>query len=285
MTQRHEHPAARTRLGRTLAIAVAAGLAACAFLPAGPESATVLARRLQDRQALLLGEVHDNPIGHRWRFELLQHRVADGWRPAIAMEQFDRERQPNLDRAMRSCSDADCVIRAAAPANARWDWALYKPVIALALQHRLALLAANVSRTDAARVVREGVGSVFDAALISAYRLDQPLPQDLAAGLRHEIDMGHCGKLPAQMLPGMVQAQVARDVWMAELVREHAPRGIVLLAGNAHVRRDLGVPRWLAEEAVVVVSVGYAEEAAPEGAYDVEVRTPGHARPDACAGL
>jgi uncharacterized iron-regulated protein len=42
---------------------------------------------------LLLGEVHDNAQGHKLRYELLRQRVEAGWRPAIVMEQFDRENQ------------------------------------------------------------------------------------------------------------------------------------------------------------------------------------------------
>lgn len=239
---------------------------------------------LANRQVLLLGEVHDNPDGHRRRTALIEQRVAAGWRPAIAMEQFDRERQADLDRAMRQCADAACVIAAAAPGQARWAWPYYEPVIALALRHRLPLLAANVSRADAAKVVRGEFSAALDAGLIRAHRLDQPLPADLDAGQSGEIEAGHCGKLPRAMLPGMVRAQVARDVWMAHVVQAHAPRGVVLLAGNGHVRRDLGVPRWL-PASLEAASVGYVESAAEAGAYDVQIRIEPHARPDPCAGL
>ena len=49
------------------------------------------------------------------------------------------------------------------------------------------------------------------------------------------------------MWPRMAQAQFARDAVMAEVLRRSAPQGggVVLLAGNGHVRRDIGVPRWL----------------------------------------
>ncbi|WP_148713790.1 ChaN family lipoprotein [Chitinolyticbacter meiyuanensis] len=235
---------------------------------------------------LLLGEVHDNADGHARRYAQLQQRVEAGWRPVIAMEQFDRERQAELDAALESCTDADCVIAAATPAKTSWQWPLYKPVITLALQHKLPLAAANLSRADGAKVVREGFASVFDAATLARYRLDQPLPEALMRGQEHEVDVGHCGQLPPAMLPGMARAQIARDVWMAKVLEDHAAQGVVLLAGNGHVRRDLGVPQWLTLPAGRVESVGFVERQPEAGSYDRVVTIASRAdRPDPCAGL
>lgn len=61
-------------------------------------------------QVLLLGEVHDNKEGHKLRFDDLRQRVEAGWRPVIAMEQFDRESQGLLDEAQKGCLDASCLI-------------------------------------------------------------------------------------------------------------------------------------------------------------------------------
>ena len=66
------------------------------------------------------------------------------------------------------------------------------------------------------------------------------------------------------MRPRMVQAQVARDLWMAHALRQHAAQGAVLIAGNGHVRRDAGVPYWLQRlgqpQSLVI---GYEEEGIP----------------------
>lgn len=230
----------------------------------------------------LLGEVHDNPAGHERRLSFIRSKVEAGWRPAIAMEQFDREHQQALDGAMASCKDADCVIKAAS-GNARWEWKLYQPVIDLALQYKLPLLAANLSRTDAAKVMRDGFAAALDQATIQSYRLDQPLPAALVSGQVQAIKDGHCNMLPDAMAPGMVRAQVARDVVMAQVVAAHAQRGAVLLAGNGHVRNDVGVPQWLPAGAAKAVSIGYTEGAA--GQYDQNEVVAAHARPDQCAQL
>ena len=49
----------------------------------------------------LLGEVHDNAGHHRMRLDALRRAFDAGWRPALVMEQFDREWQADIERARR----------------------------------------------------------------------------------------------------------------------------------------------------------------------------------------
>lgn len=219
-------------------------------------------------QVLLLGEVHDNAQGHKLRYELLRQRVEAGWRPAIVMEQFDRENQDLVDKAQKGCVDAACVIQVVG--GARWDWQLYYPVIQLALTYHLPLVAGNLSRADASRVVRDGVASSFDPKSVKEYKLEQPLPAAVASAQQQEIVAGHCNMLPEMMIGGMVNAQVARDIWMAKIIRDQQPRDVVLIAGNGHVRKDIGVGYWINQvaPALSVRSVGFIEDRDNGGRYD-----------------
>ncbi len=263
--------------------------AASLMAPAGaatPDPAT-LALAIAPYPLVLLGEVHDNTHVHQLRFRALQQRLADGWRPALVMEHFDRERQADIDRARRERPrDADYLIAQAG--DPRWPWALLKPLIALALDHDLPIVAANVSRADAVRAMREGMGAVLLPATLTAAGLvpdARPVLSDaIVAGQKIAIDAGHCGRTPPDMLPGLVQAQVARDVFMAALLRAHAARGAVLLAGNGHVRRDIGVPRWLAD-LPGLFAAGLTEDEADAAAFDLNFTLPAVERDDPCAAL
>lgn len=252
----------------TLGVAAAVMLAGCGSLraPASTPQADLLGPA--NPQVLLLGEVHDNTEGHKLRYDLLRQRVEAGWRPAIVMEQFDRESQDLLDKAQKSCLDAQCVIQVAA--GARWDWQLYYPVIQLALTYHLPLVAGNLSRADASRVVRDGIKASFDPQSIKDYQLEQPLPAKVVSVQQHEIAVGHCNMLPDMMIGGMVNAQVSRDIWMAKIIREQRPRDVVLIAGNGHVRKDVGVGYWLnqLQPALTVRSVGFIEGRDNDGRYD-----------------
>jgi len=233
-------------------------------------------------QVLLLGEVHDNPQGHKLRYEELRKRIEAGWRPAIAMEQFDREQQELLNDAQKGCADAGCVIRLMKKPG--WDWQQYYGVIQLALDHQLPLIAVNLSRTDASKVVRDGLASSFDEKTVAAYRLGEPVSADFRKKQEVEIREGHCNMLPDMMLPGMVNAQLARDIWMAKLIRDQQPRDVVLIAGNGHVRKDLGVPYWLnvVKPALTMRSIGYLEPKG-QGEFDEVRQVPVAKRQDPCA--
>lgn len=249
--------------------------------------------RLAGDAIVLLGEVHDNSAQQRLRLDLLRRAFAAGWRPAIVMEQFDVERQPDIDRARREHPhDAQHLIdqatrRAARPGEG-WNWAFYRPYVALALEYDVPLLAANLANADTRRIVRGGLAAGFDAERLAALGLDRPIPTDLQQAQEREIDRGHCGALPATRWPRMAQAQFARDAVMADLLRRHAQRGAVLLAGNGHVRRDLGVPRWLGAEAPRLFTVGLLERDdahTPPGAFDATLRTEVAERSDPCVNF
>lgn len=191
----------------------------------------------------LLGEIHDNPAGHALRLEQIADIVRSASQPVIAMEQFDREQQAALSAAQQECPDAACVIAKAGGKG--WEWDFYKPVIDLALRQRIPLVAANVSPQDARLVMRDGLGAALSPTLRKSFDLDGGLPPEVDAIQREAVFQGHCRMAPKSALGGMVLAQVARDVWMAHVLREHPQSTVLLLAGNGHVRKDAGVYHWL----------------------------------------
>jgi len=264
------------RLGRTLIFLLAAAAVSC--------STSAIRRgwegRLHGDAVIFLGEVHDNAKQHELRLALLERAFAAGWRPAIVMEQFDREHQADIERARREHpTDPQHVIDLAAPVTAGsggWNWDFYRPYVALALRYNVPLIAANLSRSDASRVAEHGYSAVFSPAQQEALRLNRPIAPDWQAAQEREIKTGHCNALPADLVEPMTRAQLARDAVMAAVVTEHARGGVVLLAGDGHVRRDIGVPRWLSPSlAPRVFTVGYLEEGdpLPADAFDATVYT------------
>ncbi len=250
--------------------------------------------RLTGNAVVLLGEVHDNAAQHRLRLDLLRRAFAAGWRPAIVMEQFDVERQADIERARRERPHGvqhlidQATPRAARP-GAGWNWDFYKPYVALALEYDVPLLAANLATADTRRIVRGGLAASFDEQRLAALGLDRPIAPDWQQAQEREIDRGHCAALPATMVPRMAQAQFARDAVMADVLRRHSSqRGAVLLAGNGHARRDLGVPRWLEAVAPRLFALGLLEHGdmhTPPGAFDATLHTEAAERADACAGF
>ena len=268
-----------------LALAVAAALLLCACTTVVPSAGWE--SRLRGDAVVLLGEVHDNAEQHRLRLAVLQRAIDAGWRPAIVMEQFDRERQIDIDRARRERPlDAGHVVDLAGARG--WNWDFYRPVVELALRYRLPLVAGDLSNVDTTKVVRDGVTAVFDPAAAATLGLDRPIAADWQAAQEREIDAGHCHALPATLWPRMARAQFARDAVLAAALSREADRGAVLIAGNGHVRRDIGVPRWLALDPRRVLSVAFLEDgddATPVAAFDAVVRTAPAERSDPCVAF
>ncbi len=281
-------PARRQALASALQAAAALALPACAAQPTDA-STSAWTQRLEGDTVALLGEVHDNPLHHRLRAQALRRACESGWRPALVMEQFDLEQQPAIERSRtEQPRDARRLIEQAGRTGG-WSWRDYEPFVALALQYELPLWAGNLSRAQAARVMREGYEPVLGPERMAAWNLQRVPDAAWQAAQEKEIDLGHCGALPKAMWSSMARAQFARDAALAHLLRSHGARGAVLLAGNGHVRRDIGVPRWLdGVPASRTLVVGFVELEGSEplpGQYDVVVKTERAPRSDPCEGF
>ncbi len=239
---------------------------------------------------LLLGEIHDHPLHHRLRARWLDG-LAQRHRFVVALEQLDADRQPALDAAVAASAGSArppaAVARRVAQAAGfdfdAWDWPSYSPYVELALRRGLPLVAANLSNAQARSIAR---GQAHPLAGVEPSGWG---PAQRAAMIA-EIRDGHCGLLPERSLEPMVAAQVARDAQIARaLVAAHRRHRlpVVLIAGNGHVRVDLGVPRHLRDLApqARVLSIGFVETGRPAGVFDLEVVTPVHERDDPCARL
>lgn len=235
---------------------------------------TLLAR-LRAARYRLLGEVHDHPEHHAIRARLVG-RLAP---VEVFFEQFDREHDAALRAAQAAGADADALARAGKLDEKAWRWPLHRPIVEASLRAGHAVRAANLSRADARRVVLSGRA---EGVTLPAW------PAEDEARLRRQIEESHCGALPAKMVPAMTLAQRARDAALARALAS-APGPAVLIAGNGHVRRDLGVPRYLPEQATTL-SVGFVETRAREadprgydpGAYDYAWFTAPQPRADPC---
>lgn len=222
--------------------------------------------RLALADVVLLGEVHGNPDHHALQLEVLRGMVAAGRRPAVAFEIFDLGDQATIDRmSAREGTGADDLARAVDMASRGWDWSGYRPLVQFALDEGLPILAANLSREAAMDVARDGLTALApeDPARLG---LDRPMPDDLAKRLEERIVEAHCGHLPAARVEGMINAQKARDAYMADrLATTEGP--VVLISGGSHTRLDYGVPWYLSRLAPdrQVISVRFTEVEADLG--------------------
>lgn len=276
---------------RWLLACIAVLWGACAPAMAASETAPAHGTRhvavtlTPDKPVVLLGEVHDHPQQHALRLAAFDAWLARGGRPALVMEQFDIEQQPQIDRLRAEKIDALAATDPAAAARELtrqlgrpgWTWRFYEPFIERALHHGLPLVAANLPRTALRPVMQDG---------LAAHGFDPRVPEPVMQAQARLIEASHCGMVDAALARRMALAQIARDQAMARAVEAHAARGVLLLAGNGHVRTDLGAPLWLsAATRALSQAIGVLEEGDETTAFDVRVMTPTHPRQDPCAGI
>jgi uncharacterized iron-regulated protein len=193
----------------------------------------------------LLGEVHDNPAHHVIRARLITAVAGTGIRPALVFEQFDLERDEALMAAQAAGADAEQLAQAGRLDREGWGWPLHKPLVEAALALHLPIHSGNLSRahlrTELDKPLESDANAIWYARLHAARWTD---PQ--AALLRADIAESHCGKLAEALVSRLVVAQRMRDAAMAQaLVNDATAGGAILIAGNGHVRADLGVPVYL----------------------------------------
>ncbi len=259
------------------------------------ESTAVAARSARSSTLapfVLLGELHDNPTHHRARADQLRQWLQQEPRTVVVFEQISRSRDAAIAQARQSQpGDLDALLQAAQFDRQGWRWPLHRPLIEAVMQSGAALRGGNLDRDQVRRIVREG-----DAAWpgdLLGLRERTPWADSQQQVLRQDIQEGHCGAMPDAMLPGMVQAQRARDAAMAQAMlaaRADGAKRVVLIAGNGHVRRDVAVPIYLQAAGVSakdIEAIGYLETTGSPSAvgFDRVERAPAPSREDPCAAF
>lgn len=255
-----------------------------------------LQQALAASRLVLLGEKHDNPDHHLLQRELLVWLLETGRVGGVAFEMLDSSSQPNLAAlgtgAVQSLPDLKAAL---GWDEAGWEWDFYGPLIGDVLGMGVQVRAANLAQEEVSEVygrpLEESIAGVLDAAAVEQ--------------LNREVDESHCGMLPASQFPSMVRVQQARDHRMAHaLASDLQPDQVnVLVAGNYHVRHDLGVPNYLlslvpglrrahiASLAMLEVSPGladpaeYLEASTATPPFDYVIFTPAISDEDYCASL
>jgi len=264
-----------------LAAPVSAALLTVALLTAGPLTAGPLKEVTAD--IVVLGEVHDNPEHHRAQAEA----VADLAPAALVFEMLTPDQAALVTDDLRS--DAGALANALDWAGSGWpDFAMYYPIFAASPQ--AAVYGAGVPREATREAMQIGVPRAFGAGA-ERYGLGDDLDaEQLADRLNLQMD-AHCGALPLDLLPAMVDLQRLRDAALARaalVAFEDTGGPVAIITGNGHARRDWGVPSYLARVApeVTVFTLGQGEEGGvPDGGFDMVLDAPAVDREDPCAAF
>ena len=226
--------------------------------------------RLQDAQAILLGELHDNAIHHQ-----LQAKIADEFSPGLALifemvPVTKSEILSDLSGLVSGRLPADLAEQLEWESSGWPDFSLYEPLFELAPKRGVKLFAGNLSRSDIRAIARQDIKRTHP--LFDRLNLRDLPPAHDDEALLEELFQAHCEAVPREHLYGMAAAQQAVDAQLAfqidQALQQPAINRAILIAGRGHMRRDRGVPFHLLRRQpdLSIVSIGLLEES--EGLQD-----------------
>ena len=226
--------------------------------------------RLQDAQAILLGELHDNAVHHQ-----LQAKIAGELSPGLALifemvPVIKSEILKDLSSPVPGHLPADLAEQLEWESSGWPDFSFYEPLFELAPKRGVKLFAGNLSRLDIRAIAKQDITRTHP--LFDRLNLRGLPPAHDDEGLLDELFQAHCEAVPREHLYGMAAAQQAVDAHFAlqidQALQHPEIDRAILIAGRGHVRRDRGVPFHLLRRQPdhSVVSIGLLEES--EGLQD-----------------
>lgn len=227
-----------------------------------------VARQLAEARVIYLGETHTSYGDHLLQLRLIEALYRHDPRLAIGMEMFPASVQEQLNRYLLygEIDSEKAFVKASRYLQVwRYDYRLYRDIIALAKTQHIPILGLNLEQEVVSTVFREGgieaLSPQVRAALVPDRDLDLP---GYSERLRDTHAMHQTAKLAAGSSAGFLQAQALWDETMAEniavFLRSHPEHRLVVLAGRQHTRKDNGIPPRVARRLPVrqfsVVSIG-----------------------------
>jgi len=246
--------------------------------PQAPDPADVWRqlRPLLPADILLMGEQHDAPTHQQLQRTVVQALAERGVLAAVALEMAERG---TSTAGLPPDAGEQPVREALKWRDNSWPWANYGPVVMAAVRAGVPVLGANLPMAE----MRGAMQSVA---------LDGHLTLESWQKQQQDMRDGHCGLLPERQIVPMARVQLARDAAMGRTVLDARQRGktVLLIAGNGHVDRQLGVPTHLGSDvgvSVLVLAPVPAAGPATDGrrAADAVWMTPTLPPKDYCAEL
>jgi len=230
---------------------------------------------MAEGDAVFLGEQHDDAVGHAIEAELFRRAVATyspQRRVALSMEMFERDVQAVVNEYLAGLITEQHFLSSSRPwGNYKTD---YRPLLELAKEKHLDVIAANAPRRYVNMVSRGGrdaVNVLSKEAKAWLAPLPYPEPSKTYSDKFNALMSGNAGD-PAAMNPNaranLIYSQALWDATMANSVATYLKRNknalVVHLNGGFHTESRLGTIEQLMgyrpKTRVIVVTMQYVPD-------------------------
>ncbi|WP_319782226.1 ChaN family lipoprotein [Oceanisphaera sp. IT1-181] len=230
------------------------------------------AAQLADFDVIMVGELHGHQGIHRFQADLFAHLLQQHRPWVLAMEQFSRDHQAELDRYLAGELGEDAFIKQAqAWPSYKSD---YRALLTLAKNNRAKNVPATVIAANAPRSIVRCIGKFGPEYL-------KTLPASDRGWVAEQLTLSdddykarfmanrHHGQAPSEQ---QFAAQTSWDDTMAESIADYLAQqpshGVMLTVGRFHIAEGLGtVARLQQRNPKLKIALIYpvtADEAAPE---------------------
>lgn len=224
----------------------------------------------ESNEVVFLGEMHDDAVGHAVQAEIFRRivqRFGSSREIALSLEMFERDVQIVVDEYLSGLISERHFLLSSRPwGNYKWD---YRPLVELAKEKRLPVIAANAPRRYINMVSRNGRTSLNGLSK-DAKRWMAPLPYSEPSERYAAKFKALMGPSPeAQMgLGNILSSQALWDATMAHSIygflKSKKRPLVVHLVGAFHTESRLGTVEYLLEyrkkTKAAVVTARYEDE-------------------------
>jgi len=218
--------------------------------------------KLAEKRVVFVGETHDRYEDHLNQWAIIYGLHVKEKDLAIGMEFFQQPfQQPLDDYVAGRISEAELLRRTDYFERWRFDYRLYRPILRLAREHDIPIVALNLEREITEKVGDRGLESLtaeeqaripadmdrgdqaYRARVRAIFDSHPPIPDPLL-GADQQVDHSDEARFER-----FLAVQLLWDEGMADraarYLRDHPGRMMVILAGAGHLEYGQGIPQRL----------------------------------------
>lgn len=212
-----------------------------------------------DRNVLILGEEHNDKIGHEWKLELIQ-TLSHNVNFSISMEMLERDQQIIINEYMNGLYD-----EAMFQENMRlWNnWSDYRPIFEFARARKIKVYAANPPRRYVRAISRKGVDVWNEfSSLAYLYLPNLEMVQKYRDPAYETKFSEALGGHHTKSLENFLLAQHIWDESMAEIIEREVKKSqkVIHINGRFHSDNFMGVTHRLKVRQISVVTISILPE-------------------------
>jgi aminopeptidase N len=205
---------------------------------------------LNQSRVIYVGETHTSVADHSLQLRIIEALYARDPDLVIGMEMFPASKQPALDRYLSDNAGIDekTFLKESEYFKVwRYDYRFFRDIINFARANGLSVRGLNLDKEIVSNVFRSGNTDGLEDAVLHSLPVERNLDMD---GYRERLTAMHTihmqGSHGQGSAGGFLQAQGLWDETMAENIadylKKHPSKKMVVLAGTQHTRKDSGIP-------------------------------------------